>query len=51
MGLTSLEDNIKDQAKKRNNAHFMLVDGMSKLMTEKVKECESLDFHAFGLKW
>ncbi|KAF8050002.1 hypothetical protein N665_2070s0010 [Sinapis alba] len=29
----------------------MLVDGMSKLMTEKVKECESLDFHAFGLKW
>ncbi|KAL0722192.1 hypothetical protein Bca4012_036791 [Brassica carinata] len=29
----------------------MLVDGMSTLMTESVKICESLDFHAFGLKW
>ncbi|RID62011.1 hypothetical protein BRARA_E01112 [Brassica rapa] len=49
MGLTSLEDNIK--YKKRNNSHFMLVDGMSTLLTESAKNCESMDFHAFGLKW
>lgn len=42
-------DNIK--YKKRNNSHFMLVDGMSTLLTESAKNCESMDFHAFGLKW
>ncbi|CAH8360688.1 unnamed protein product [Eruca vesicaria subsp. sativa] len=51
MGVTSLEETVKYLAKKRNNSHFMLVDGMSQLMTEKVKMCTSLDFHAFGLKW
>ncbi|KAF2601580.1 hypothetical protein F2Q70_00025237 [Brassica cretica] len=49
MGLTSLEDNIK--YKKRNNSHLMLVDGMSTLMTKSAKNCQSMDFHAFGLKW
>ena len=42
-------DNIK--YKKRDNSHFMLVDGMSTLMTENVKNCESMDFRARGLKW
>ncbi|KAF3557884.1 hypothetical protein F2Q69_00011436 [Brassica cretica] len=49
MSLTSLEDYIK--YKKRNNSHFMLVDGMSTLMTENAKNCESMNFHAFGLRW
>ncbi|KAF3576206.1 hypothetical protein DY000_02029778, partial [Brassica cretica] len=29
----------------------MLVDGMSTLMTENAKNCESMNFHAFGLRW
>ncbi|CAD5320185.1 unnamed protein product [Arabidopsis thaliana] len=51
MGLTSFEDAIKEQLKERKNAHFMLVDGMSKLLTEKVNNFQSLDFQVSGLKW
>ncbi|CAA7049473.1 unnamed protein product [Microthlaspi erraticum] len=51
MGLMSLEGTIKDRAKKSSNAHFMLIDGMSKLMSEHFKRCDSLDFYASDLKW
>ncbi|KFK31103.1 hypothetical protein AALP_AA6G068400 [Arabis alpina] len=51
MGLTSFEDMIKDEKNSHKDAHFMLVDGMSKLMTEDIKSCQSSDFHVFGLKW
>ncbi|CAH8264534.1 unnamed protein product [Arabidopsis lyrata] len=51
MGLPSLEDTIKAKLKERKNAHFMLVDGMSKLLTEKVKNCQSVDFQVSGIKW
>jgi len=44
-------DTIKEKLKDRKNAHFMLVDGMSKLLTEKVKNCQSLDFQVSGVKW
>lgn len=50
MGLTSLEGTIKENANNCTNAHFMLIEGMSKLLTRKVKRCESLDFHVSGLK-
>ncbi|KAG7568564.1 MATH/TRAF domain [Arabidopsis thaliana x Arabidopsis arenosa] len=51
MGLTSFEDIIKEKLKERKNAHFMLVDGMSKLLTQKVKYCQSLDFQVSGIRW
>ncbi|CAH2059706.1 unnamed protein product [Thlaspi arvense] len=51
MGLASHEETIKEHAKKRYNAHFMLIDGMTKVMTNQDKKCQSLDFHAAGLKW
>ncbi|EFH57509.1 hypothetical protein ARALYDRAFT_902353 [Arabidopsis lyrata subsp. lyrata] len=51
MGLTSFEEIIKGKLKERKNAHFMLVDGMSKLLTQKVNNCQSLDFQVSGIKW
>ncbi|VVB07355.1 unnamed protein product [Arabis nemorensis] len=51
MGLTSFEDMIKDKISGNKNAHFMLVDGMSKLMTEEIKSCQSSDFYVSGIKW
>ncbi|CAN6834355.1 unnamed protein product [Brassica oleracea] len=42
---------IKEKANNCTNAHFMLIEGMSKLLTRKVKRCKSLDFHVSGLKW
>uniref|UniRef100_A0A1J3IW20 MATH domain and coiled-coil domain-containing protein n=1 Tax=Noccaea caerulescens TaxID=107243 RepID=A0A1J3IW20_NOCCA len=51
MGIMSLEGTIKDRAKNSSNAHFMLIDGMSKLMSENFKSCHSLEFYASDLKW
>ncbi|ESQ51873.1 hypothetical protein EUTSA_v10016948mg [Eutrema salsugineum] len=50
MSLT-VEENIKAQLEVRKNAHIMLVDGMSKLKTHKVKEVQSSVFNVSGLKW
>ncbi|KAL1205743.1 Ubiquitin C-terminal hydrolase 12 [Cardamine amara subsp. amara] len=49
--IPKVEDNIKGQLKERKNAHFMLVDGISKLTTGKVQTYQSSDFHVSGLKW
>lgn len=44
-------DIIKAQLKDRKNGHVMLVDGMSKLTTYKVKTCQSTVFQVSGHKW
>ncbi|KFK31104.1 hypothetical protein AALP_AA6G068500 [Arabis alpina] len=51
MSQTSLEGTIKEQLKDRSNAHFLLVDGMSKLTTHKVNKCQSSIFHVSGFQW
>ncbi|ESQ51876.1 hypothetical protein EUTSA_v10016963mg [Eutrema salsugineum] len=50
MSLT-VEENIKAQLEVRKNAHIMLVDGMSKLKTQKVMQVQSSVFNVSGLKW
>ncbi|KAJ0241897.1 MATH/TRAF domain-containing protein [Hirschfeldia incana] len=49
--VSTFEDTIKGQLTVRRNSHFMMVDGMSKLMTRKVNQCWSSDFHIAGLQW
>ncbi|KAG2298238.1 hypothetical protein Bca4012_009437 [Brassica carinata] len=49
--VSTFEDTIKGQLTASRNSHFVMVDGMSKLMTRKINQCQSSDFHIDGLQW
>ncbi|KAJ4897061.1 TRAF-like family protein [Raphanus sativus] len=49
--LSTFEGTIKGQLMVRRNTHFVMVDGISKLMTRKGNHFWSSDFHIAGLQW
>ncbi|CAH2059710.1 unnamed protein product [Thlaspi arvense] len=48
--MMSIEDTVKEHAHRRYNAHFMVVDGVSKMMSQRGGGYQSSDFHAYGFR-